>query len=78
MSYALYRVPRPGRKATRVQGFLTESAKEARQFRRDTNRRTGSAHAVHVGEDHPNELPFGERLWVENKGDVPCITSNTD
>lgn len=71
MSYALYRVPLPGHLATRVEGFLTESAKEARAFRHQTDERLGRPHAIHSGDDHPSILPLGERLWVEHEGDIP-------
>lgn len=45
------------------------SAKAAREARR-IKVRNGYDCVIHVGESHPDTLPHGSVVWVENKGQM--------
>lgn len=63
-TYAIYMRPRGTERAVRHRSYEPfASAKEARLIRRSM----GADAAIHVGTDHPNELPWGETLWLESK-----------
>lgn len=63
-TFAIYMRPRGTDKAVRHRGYEPfTSAKLARQ----TRRAMGPDAAIHAGTEHPDELPFGETLWLEAK-----------
>ena len=61
---ALYHVPKEGEQATRFEKGVYESMAKARRARRVVCG-YGTEVALHVGETHPDPLPFGEKLWRE-------------
>lgn len=63
-TYAIYMRPRGTEKAVRHRSYEPFAlAKQARIARRSL----GPDAAIHAGTEHPNELPFGETLWLEAK-----------
>lgn len=63
-TFAIYMRPRGTNKAVRHRSYEPfTSAKAARLVRRSM----GAEAAIHVGTEHPNELPWGETLWIEAK-----------
>lgn len=65
-TYALYYVPEAGKRASKVPNSETHSAKHARTKRAAMNV-FGKETAVHSDPagNHPDLLPFGERLYRE-------------
>lgn len=61
---ALYFVPKEGEQATRFEEGTYDSVAKARKARRVVCG-YGTEVAIHVGEEHPDPLPFGEILWKE-------------
>jgi hypothetical protein len=62
-SFALYLRPRGNEQARRVPDLEPcHSARSARALR-GRLRREGVDALIHVGEDHPDPLPFGATLW---------------
>lgn len=63
-TFAIYMIPRGTDRAVRHRDYQPfTSAKQARLTRRSM----GPDAAIHAGTEHPNELPFGETLWLETK-----------
>ena len=63
---ALYLVPNEGEQAKRFSEEIYFSPARARGVRRMACA-DGTEVAIHVGHDHPEVLPFGEKLWREPK-----------
>lgn len=61
-TYAIYMRPRGTTIAVRHRDYLPFSS--SRDVR-NTRRRLGPDACIHVGVDHPDELPFLETKWLE-------------
>ena len=66
---ALYLVPNEGEQAKRFSDQIFDKPAKARKARRLVCG-YGTEVAIHVGHDHPETLPFGERLWREPNAQV--------
>lgn len=63
ITYAFYTVPKKNSFANKARIDETTSAKKARKIRDSWNSENATKIAIHVGESHPDPLPFGNRLW---------------
>lgn len=68
---ALYTVPATEHEqAHRFGDFESGSPAQARRARREAVA-AGDTVAIHVGDTHPETLPFGEKLWLEPNAKAP-------
>ena len=63
-TYAIYMRPRGTEKAVRHRDYEPMSDLRAAKILRS---QLGPDAAIHSGTEHPLELPFGERLWLNGK-----------